>query len=239
MAKDPAFLFYPGDYLRDTQCLSEQSQVAYDRIMCEHMRNICITQTQLDFFTKRLNEEQRIEILMVLTKINGGYQITWVAESIEKRRNYSDSRRENRKGNKKNLKDISETYDSHMENENEIVIEIEDKEETEKPKKFIFKNAMVEYGFNGDLVDEWLLVRKNKKATNSETAFKGFVSEVEKRSCNLNDILKIIIEKSWAGFKWQWIDNLNTSVNGKQGTTGNDKAGKWANHFAKRAGTGT
>lgn len=119
MAKDPAFLFYPGDYLRDTQCLSESVQVAYDRIMCEHMRNICITQQQLNFFTKRLTKDQKDELLQVLTKTLAGFQIQWVAESIEKRRNYSDSRRKNREGHKKEPKNISKSYVSHMENENE------------------------------------------------------------------------------------------------------------------------
>lgn len=113
MAKDPAFLFYPGDYLRDTQCLSEKSQVAYDRIMCEHMRNICIRQEQLNFFIKRLNEDEKNEICSLLTKIKGGYQIEWVAESICKRKDYSESRRKNREGKPKN---ISTSYDSHMEN---------------------------------------------------------------------------------------------------------------------------
>lgn len=122
MAKDPAFLFYPGDYLRDTQCLSEAAQVAYDRIMCEHMRNICISQAQLDFFTKRLTADQKSEVEMVLKKVDGGYQITWVAESITKRRDYSESRRNNRSKTKK----TSSSYVSHMENENEIVNEIED-----------------------------------------------------------------------------------------------------------------
>src|SRR5690606_3988126 len=113
MAKDPAFLFYPGDYLRDTQCLSEKSQVAYDRIMCEHMRNICITQEQLNFFTKRLSEDEKAEVKMLLKKIPGGYQIEWVAESICKRRDYSESRRKNKAGKTKN---ICKSYDSHMEN---------------------------------------------------------------------------------------------------------------------------
>jgi hypothetical protein len=96
MANDPAFLFYPGDYLRDTQILSEKSQVAYDRIMCEHMRNICITQQQLKFLTKKLNEEENEELMSVLTQKNGCYQITWVVESISKRKAYSESRRQNR-----------------------------------------------------------------------------------------------------------------------------------------------
>lgn len=125
MANDPAFLFYPGDYLRDTQCLSEKAQVAYDRIMCEHMRNICITQAQLDFFTKRLSVDEKQELLMILAPVKGGFHIPWVTESITKRREYSDSRRKNREGTKvKNSKKISQSYDSHM--ENEIVNENED-----------------------------------------------------------------------------------------------------------------
>lgn len=126
MANDPAFLFYPGDYLRDTQNLSERPQAAYDRIMCEHMRNICITQAQLNFFTKRLTADEKTELHMVLSKVSGGFQISWVAESIEKRREYSDSRRKNRAGKKQK---ISSTYVPHM--ENEIVIENEDVNKTE------------------------------------------------------------------------------------------------------------
>jgi hypothetical protein len=114
MAKDPAFLFYPGDYLRDTQCLSEKTQVAYDRIMCEHMRNICISQDQINFFTKRLTEEEKSQLMFLLIKVEGGFQIEWVAASISKRRSYSESRRENRIG--KTIKN-KKTYDSHMENE--------------------------------------------------------------------------------------------------------------------------
>ena len=120
MANDPAFLFYPGDYLRDTQCLSEKTQVAYDRIMCEHMRNICITQKQLNFFTKRLSDDEKEELEMILKKNSKRYQIEWVAESIEKRRAYSESRRKNREGIKKKT---SLTYEPHMEDESEDEIE--------------------------------------------------------------------------------------------------------------------
>jgi hypothetical protein len=129
MANDPAFLFYPGDYLRDTQCLSEPSQVAYDRIMCEHMRNICISQSQLKFFTKRLTDEQKEELMMVLTENTEGFFISWVVDSIQKRRAYSESRRNNRKSSPvkpdKKQEKMSLTYDEHMDNENEIVIDKE------------------------------------------------------------------------------------------------------------------
>jgi hypothetical protein len=124
MSQDPAFLFYPGDYLRDTQCLSEKAQVSYDRVMCEHMRNIsedinniAISQDKLNFFTKRLSDEERDELLHVLHKINGCYQIKWVAESICKRKSYSNSRAKNR--SHKNKQDMI-THDEDMDNENAI-----------------------------------------------------------------------------------------------------------------------
>lgn len=130
MSKDPAFLFYPGDYLRDTQVLSGESQVAYDRIMCEHMRNICISKQRLKFFTKRLDQDQTEEIMSVLVECPEGFQIPWVADSINKRRRYSESRRQNRmKKPQKDMINISQSYDQHMENENENVIE--NKNETE------------------------------------------------------------------------------------------------------------
>lgn len=130
MAKDPGFIFYPGDYLRDTQILSEAVQVAYDRIMCEHMRNICVSYEQLKFFTKKLNADEIAELKSVLVEDNGkGYYIEWVRMAIEKRREYSKSRANNRIGKSKpslkKKKNISKSYVPHMENENEI--EIDDK----------------------------------------------------------------------------------------------------------------
>jgi|688.fasta_scaffold42201_7 hypothetical protein len=77
-----------------------------------------------------------------------------------------------------------------------------------KKEIFNFKKKLIEYGFYENLVSEWLQVRKNKKATNTETSFKKFISEIEKRNCNLNEILEIIVSNSWSGFSWAWIDNL-------------------------------
>jgi hypothetical protein len=164
MSNDPAFLFYPGDYLRDTQCLTEQAQVAYDRIMCEHMRNICISQTTLKFLTKRLDELEREQIMEILDEVDGGFAIPWVRESIIKRREYSESRRNNRKGKEnptpKNSKKISLSYDAHMENENEDV-----NENVNNNKKVWFEdfwNRFDKKTEKPDAIREWL------KLTDSE-----------------------------------------------------------------------
>jgi hypothetical protein len=67
------------------------------------------------------------------------------------------------------------------------------------------------------------LVRKNKKATNTETAFESFISEIEKRECNINEMLKICVENSWSGFKHVWVDNLNKNNLGNGTSKSNEQ----------------
>lgn len=129
------FKFYPGEYLRDTQNLSEKAQVAYDRIMCEHMRNICLSYAQHTFFTKRLNADEKGELLMVLEDTGEGYRIPWVVDSISQSKAYSESRSENRAGK---TKDHMITYDHHMDsnsNSNSNSTEKEKEDSKEKKKK--------------------------------------------------------------------------------------------------------
>lgn len=88
---------------------------------------------------------------------------------------------------------------------------VEDSIEDEtKPKenKFNFKNSLLEFSTNKQLIEDWLLVRKNKKATNTKTAFDLFMSEVDLSDISLDEVLKICVEKSWSGYKFKWIQNL-------------------------------
>lgn len=84
-----------------------------------------------------------------------------------------------------------------------------------KSKKFDFKKSLIDYGFDSKLVEEWLSIRKSKKAVNSELAFKNFIAEVKETGMNINDVLFIVaVEKQWKGFKASWLEN-DKEVNGK------------------------
>ena len=94
--------------------------------------------------------------------------------------------------------------------------EVYNKEEVESKvikAKFNFRKSLVEYGFKENLVDDWLKVRKTKKATNTETAFVGFINQVElykysiKGAYDINKILTECINRSWAGFKNEWLND--------------------------------
>ena len=97
----------------------------------------------------------------------------------------------------------------------QIVFECLDEYFKTKNKRFNFKQELLNYGFNEQLVNDWLIVRKTKKASNTETAFNGFIKEVEKRSCDINEVMRECVNNSWSGFKWEWMDNKNKQ-NGKQ-----------------------
>jgi hypothetical protein len=106
-------------------------------------------------------------------------------------------------------------------NDNDSVNDILLKKET-KNNVFNFKKKLVDYGFDEKLVSEWLLIRKNKKATNTETAFKKFISQIELAPEDKNEILKLIIEKDWKGFEYQWLVNLQNEFK-KQNQNGQSR----------------
>jgi hypothetical protein len=70
---------------------------------------------------------------------------------------------------------------------------------------FDFKKSCIDFGFKSELVNDWLKVRKNKKLTNTETAFKKFINQVELNGQDKNLILEKCIEKSWGGFESDWF----------------------------------
>ena len=74
---------------------------------------------------------------------------------------------------------------------------------------FDFKSALIFYGFNTELVSDWMQVRKSKKAISTETSFNNFVSQVEKSGVDKNGILKICISRDWKGFNTDWIKDMD------------------------------
>jgi hypothetical protein len=76
-----------------------------------------------------------------------------------------------------------------------------------KENTFSFRSALLSLGVDSVLADEWLKVRKAKKAVNTETAFNALKREVEKSGLVANICIKIAVEKSWSGFNAEWINN--------------------------------
>lgn len=120
--KDPAFLFYPSDFLTGTMLMSDERVGKYIRLLClqhqighlseKHMLKICNSYDE-DIYSKFEKDEA------------GFYYNERLENEINKRHKYCESRRNNRSGKKKQPEDIKnicstygKTYVPHMENEN-------------------------------------------------------------------------------------------------------------------------
>lgn len=101
--------------------------------------------------------------------------------------------------------------------DNDIVIDsvivIDNEIVKEKNIAFSFRKALTEFGVDRTVLDDWLKVRKNKKLTNSETAFKAIQREIYKSNLPPTECIKIAVEKSWGGFEAEWINNIKTNKN--------------------------
>jgi uncharacterized protein YdaU (DUF1376 family) len=59
---------------------------------------------------------------------------------------------------------------------------------------------------------DYLKIRKAQKKPITDTAIKGLIREAEKANLTLGDVLKICCERSWIGFKADWIQNASKTA---------------------------
>lgn len=77
--------------------------------------------------------------------------------------------------------------------------------------KFDFRKALLDLGVEKSVVSDWLIVRKNKKGSNTETAFNKIKSEIEKSGINANECIKHAVVKNWVGFEASWMNGYKTT----------------------------
>ena len=81
--------------------------------------------------------------------------------------------------------------------------------------KFNFKKELLALDVDKEKLDDWLTVRKTKKASNTKTALAGFLTEVTNANITVAEAVKISAENSWSGFKATWYANLSPEQKAK------------------------
>lgn len=115
--KDPAFLFYSSDFLTGTMFMSDIQLGKYIKLLCIQHQKGHLSEKDMLNICKRYDKD----IFDKFVKDNDGkYYNIRLQKEIDKRRNYSKSRSENRK-NKITFENICFSYVKHMENENENI----------------------------------------------------------------------------------------------------------------------
>lgn len=115
---------------------------------------------------------------------------------------------------------------SISQSENDAIREEKIIEDKEDKKKIIFnlKKNLLEIIKDDILVSDYISLRKSKKASMSETFFNSLKKECDDNNFDLAEALKICIDKSWVGFKYTWVKNIELQnkekiINGKSNTT--------------------
>lgn len=117
--KDPAFLFYSSDFLSGTMLMTDEEIGQYIKLLClQHQKGHL---KEKDMLNKTYNED-------IFSKFKKDEEGKYYNERLEyeanKRKAYSESRRNNRMKKEKkeiyeeDMKNICNSYEEHMENEN-------------------------------------------------------------------------------------------------------------------------
>ena len=67
--------------------------------------------------------------------------------------------------------------------------------------------SLIALGVQEQTARDWMQVRKEKKASNTETAFRKIEQEIAKSGATAEDCIRMSAECSWAGFKAEWMHN--------------------------------
>ena len=118
MAKDPAFLFYSGDFLTGVTGMDMEERGQYITLLClQHAKG----HLSIDLINRSVPNVSRFVLEKFVQDDEGLYFNIRLEEEAVKRNKFCKSRSENRKS-KKDKNNICETHVEHMENENENVI---------------------------------------------------------------------------------------------------------------------
>lgn len=112
----------------------------------------------------------------------------------------------------KQYRPVTETIPNN--NTNNIFDNIEDNNPPINipPKKFNFKETLLSLGVAECYINDWLIVRKNKRASNTESALKRFITECNKANISVPEAVQMCAENSWQGFKAEYLNNNNNGI---------------------------
>lgn len=120
-----------------------------------------------------------------------------LGKSAKKRALDAERQRKSRTNRDKNV-----TREEKRREEKELI-----KDNVAAAPKFNFIKELLAIGVSKETLDDWLIVRKKKKAANTKTAFNGLINQINKSGLLPENAIKLAAEKSWSGFNASWIDS--------------------------------
>jgi len=197
MSKDPAILFYTGDFITGTLTMTDDQRGKYILLLCLQHQKGRLTEKDMLKICKTYDED----IFEKFISKDGKFYNDRMEEETLKRKAYSESRRKNRLSS---LKKTSKTYDKHMEDINENEDISKDKDESEKSLHSILKEIFLDYYLANKQMEFYWNAKEARSLKNLITKLKHYTDEKK-----IPDAFRIMLEQN----KDKWInDNLSVSI---------------------------
>ena len=209
MAKDPAVLFYTSDFLTGVRRMTYEQVGKYITLLCMQHQYGSLTEKDMMHICGTYDED----IWLKFEKTDAGFINKRMHEEAEKRKRYSESRRNNKLNSikKQDMINISSSYDKHMENENENEIEVVNRNKIQKKEKaeMVFISPDWEDVWKGWM--EYKKVEHGNKFKSAKTEQTAINNLVELSGGDLETAKKVInqsISNNYKGlFKLKEIKN--------------------------------
>ena len=209
MAKDPAFLFYPNDWIGGTMGMTFEEKGAYMELLMMQFNRGHMTTHMVGQVVGQLWDK-------IKDKFTQDEQGMWYNRRLEeeknKRQKFTQSRRNNISGENQHTKNKKLTTTSERSHDQHMTTHMEDVNVNENE---------IDYFFNSlNFIENWKTwkdYKKNQfkfnfKSTNSEQiAINHLIKLSDKKEQNAIDIINQSIANGWKGFF-----QLKTNQNGKQ-----------------------
>ena len=228
------FQFNIGDYASHTSRLTPLEDLAYRRMLDlyylnEHPLNGCLTDVARELGLSEYVNEVKYVLNKFFTETETGFSQKRIDLEIKK---YKSNAKNKSKAGKasakaratkasKEVTGVEQVLNTSTTNV-ELNINQEPRTINQEPlnslvtkdivtsvPKFNFKSELLSLGVDSEVLQDWLTVRKKKKASNTKTALKSLIAEITKSGLMINDAIEYAASKSWSGFKADWYFNEN------------------------------
>ncbi len=223
--KDPAFLFYSSDFLSGTMLMTDEQVGRYIKLLClqhqkghlkeKDMLNICNSYDE-DIFSKFQKDEE------------GNFYNERLENEINRRKAYSESRRNNRKKKdlipeenktyEKDMLNICNSYEKHMGTETETIIENKKDNrgvgKEEKTKKKTLDEVLKENQSSEELENalrDFIEMRKTLKKPMTARALELLIKNLKKLTNLESEQIEILNQSIEHG--WQTVYPLKSKLN--------------------------
>lgn len=201
----------------ETTVTIERGQLLFGRYKAEE--ELCIDGSTIYRWIKKLEENE-----MILIQSNNQYSIITICNYDTYQSGNADdeqptnNQRTTNEQQMNSRRTAGEQQVNTYNKDNKVNKDNKDNN-IENKKSFDFKKQFLDLGVEAKILEDWLKVRKTKKAVNSETAFNSIKKKMEASGKSFNECVRISAEKSWAGFDIEWLKEKQTKYDNRANIT--------------------